>query len=68
VGGFGDGRRDPTRGEGGEGGPGGPRLVEGDALKAVYWKEAPGRPAPAVGTVEAACPAHEDDGGAARIA
>ena len=29
---------------------------------------APGRPAPAVGTVEAACPAHEDDGGAARIA
>ena len=28
----------------------------------------PGRPAPAVGTVEAACPAHEDDGGAARIA
>ena len=30
--------------------------------------EAPGRPAPAVGTVEAVCPAHEDEGGAARIA
>ena len=39
-----------------------------DALEAVFGIEAPGRPAPAVGTVEAACPAHEDDGGAARIA
>ena len=39
-----------------------------DALEAVFGIEAPGRPAPAVGTVEAACPAHEDEGGAARIA
>ena len=39
-----------------------------DALEAVFGIEAPGRPAPAVGTVEAVCPAHEDEGGAARIA
>ena len=39
-----------------------------DALEAVFGIEAPGRPAPAVGTVEAVCPAHEDEGGAARVA
>ena len=39
-----------------------------DALEAVFGIEAPGRPAPAVGTVEAVCTAHEDEGGAARIA